>query len=321
MRQDLQNNMNFKALNDVKTIYMGSPLISKIVLEGLLEAGLNVIAVISNEDKPTGRKAILTPTPVKEFALSKGIPVYTPHRIRKEHEFLKEIPCDLILTMAYGQIVPQEVLDHPRIACLNLHGSLLPALRGAAPIQRALDLGLEKTGVTLMEMVDKMDAGRMFDKEEILLGEDENYTSLSLKIASASIALTKRSLLDVLNGVNPGEEQDESLVTFADKILPEDEKLDFGFTRAQFVNRVKAISLTPGAYCYLGNDKLKILASRSGEEGRYGQNGQVIDCKKKLTVQVADGLVEILSVLPAGKKQMDARSFCNGRDLQDVILH
>lgn len=316
----MQNNMNFKALNEVKTVYMGSPGISKIVLEGLLEAGLNVIAVISNEDKPQGRKAILTPTPVKAFALSKGIPVYTPHRIRTEHDFLSEIPCDLILTMAYGQIVPQVVLDHPKVACLNLHGSLLPSLRGAAPIQRALDSGLEKTGVTLMEMVDKMDAGKMFGKEEIQIEENENYTSLSLKIAKASIELTKRCLLDVLNGENPGEEQDESKVTFANKILPEDEKLDFSFSRKDFVHRVQAISFTPGAYCYLGNDKLKILSAKIGEQGQFGPLGKVVECKKKLTVQVGDGLVEILSVLPAGKKQMDARSFCNGRDLSSVIL-
>ena len=312
--------MKFHGLNEVKTVYMGSPEISKIVLEGLIEAGLNVIAVISNEDKEQGRKKVLTPTPVKAFAQSKGIPVYTPHRIRKEHEFLSEIPCDLILTMAYGQIVPKEVLDHPKIACLNLHGSLLPSLRGAAPIQRALDLGLEKTGVTLMEMVEAMDAGKMFGKEEIKIEEDDNCTSLSKKIALASIEVTKRCLLDVLNGDNPGIEQNEQEVSFAAKILPEDEKLDFSWKRADFVHRVKALSLTPGGYCYLGEEKLKILDAKILEEGQKGPCGAVIECKKRLIVQVGDGLIEITSLLPAGKKQMDARSFCNGRNLEGVTL-
>ena len=312
--------MKFNALNQVKTIYMGSPFISKLVLEGLLEAGLNVIAVITNEDKPQGRKNILTPTPVKAFALEKGIPIYTPHRIRKEHEFLKDIECDLILTMAYGQIVPQEVLDHPKVACLNLHGSLLPAYRGAAPIQRALDNGEKQTGVTLMEMVDKMDAGKMFAKQVIDIEENENYTSLSLKIAQASIEVSKAHLLDVLNGDNKGEEQDESLVTFANKILPEDEKLDFAWDRDAFLHRVQALSLTPGAYCYLGQDKIKLLSAKKDQEGRFGENGQIIEAKKRLLVQVNDGLIEILTLLPSGKKEMDARSFCNGRNVLGLKL-
>ena len=315
MRSVLQNKDKFTDLKQVKTIYMGSPEISRIVLEGLLDLGLDVVAVISNEDKPVGRKAILTPTPVKSLALERGIPVYTPHRIRQDHEFLKDIECDIILTMAYGQIVPQEVLDHPKLGALNLHGSLLPSLRGAAPIQRALDLGLKETGITLMEMVDKMDAGRMFDRVEIQIEEDENYSSLCLKMAKASIEAVKRSLLDVLNGDNPGEEQDESLVTFASKITPEDEKLDFSWTCEKFVHRVAALSLTPGAYCYLGQDKIKILDARVAEKETKAEFGTIIEAKKRLLVQCGDGLVEILSLLPAGKKQMDARSFCNGRDL------
>lgn len=320
MKPVLQNNLKFTSLSEVKTIYMGSPEISRIVLEGLLDLGLNVIAVISNEDKPQGRKNILTPTPVKTLALSHNIPVFTPHRIRKEHEFLKDIPCDLLLTMAYGQIVPQEVLDHPRIASLNLHGSLLPKLRGAAPIQRALDLGLSQTGVTLMEMVDKMDAGDMFGKQMIDIQENENYTSLSLKIAEASIELVKRDLLGVLNGEIPGIAQDESEVTFADKILPEDEKLDFHWMAKDFVHRVQALSLTPGGYCYLGEEKIKILAARVDEPVIKGEIGEVIECKKRILVQASDGLVEILSLLPAGKKQMDARSFANGRNIAGMKL-
>ena len=320
MRLDLQNNIRFSDLKDIKTIYMGSPEISKNVLEGLLELGLNVIAVISNEDRPFGRKGILTPTPVKAFALTKGIPVYTPHRIRKEHEFLKDIPCDLILTMAYGQIVPKEVLDHPRIACLNLHGSILPALRGAAPIQRAIDYGHKESGVSLMEMVEAMDAGDVFDIARFDIAEEDNYTSLCSKIVAASIEVTKRSLLGVLNGEIPGKQQDESLVTFAPKITPEDEKLDFSRSCLEILHRIKALSLTPGAYAMLGEEKLKILDAKVFSTEMRGEIGEIVEAKKHLLIQCKDGLIEVLSLLPQGKKMMDAKSFCNGKNVLGVIL-
>lgn len=312
--------MYFNALNQIKTIYMGSPEISKIVLEGLLEAGLDVVAVISNEDRPLGRKAILTPTPVKAFALTKGIPVYTPHRIKNEHDFLQNIPCDLILTMAYGQIVPVEVLNHPKYGCLNLHGSLLPALRGAAPIQRALDLGLTKTGVTLMEMVDKMDAGRMYDKQEISIEEEDNYTSLSLKIASASIEVSKRSLLDVLNKVNLGVEQDETLVSIAKKITAEEEHLDLTLPMKDILNHIRALSLTPGAYCYLDNEKIKILKAKKFSDEVTLAVGAILPIKKHLVIQLSDGQMEILRLLPQGKKEMDGVSFLNGHSLEGKVL-
>ena len=150
-----------------RIVYMGTPEISAAVLESLLKNGYHVVALISNEDKEVGRKHQLENTPTKKVALSYNVPVYQPHRIRLDHEWLKDLNPDLIITFAYGQIVPQEVLDAPKKGCINLHGSLLPKLRGAAPIQRAIMNGEKTTGVTLMQMVAAMDAGLMYDKEEV----------------------------------------------------------------------------------------------------------------------------------------------------------
>ena len=166
--------MKFKTNKDVRIVYMGTPEISAKVLERVLQEGFSVVGVISNEDKEVGRKRIKEPTPVKKVALEHGVPVYQPHRIRLEHDFLKKIDFDVLLTMAYGRIVPEEVLQAPCVGAVNLHGSLLPEYRGAAPIQRAIMDGKSKTGVTLMEMVKEMDAGRMYDKLEVDIAPEDN---------------------------------------------------------------------------------------------------------------------------------------------------
>ena len=217
--------MKFKTNKDVRIVYMGTPEISAKVLERVLQEGFSVVGVISNEDKEVGRKRIKEPTPVKKVALEYGVPVYQPHRIRLEHDFLKKIDFDVLLTMAYGQIVPEEVLQAPCVGAVNLHGSLLPEYRGAAPIQRAIMDGKSKTGVTLMEMVKEMDAGRMYDKLEVDIAPKDNYSSLQEKISFAAGELAARDLLKYANGELPGVEQNPSDVTFAAKILPENEHI------------------------------------------------------------------------------------------------
>lgn len=300
---------------NLRIVYMGTPAISATVLTGLLENGFQVVGVVTNPDKPQGRKGILTPSPVKEVALAHDIPVFQPAKIRLDHDWLAALEPDVIVTMAYGQIVPQSVLDCPKYGCLNLHGSLLPALRGAAPIQRALDLGLKETGVTLMEMVAAMDAGKMYDKAIVPIAEDDIYTSLAEKIAVASRDLIVKDLLDVVNGVLPGEDQDESLVTIANKITPEEEHLDFGAQRKELLQHIRALSLTPGGYVYLDGKKLKILRARNADKPN-GQAGTVVSVQKGFFVSCADATIELLEVQLEGKKPCDGKSFVNGyRDL------
>ena len=311
----------FNDLSTPRILYMGTPEISSWVLSGLLEAGVNIVAVVTNPDKPKGRGDKMEHSPVKEVAIAHGLPIYQPTKIRDDHAFLKDLDLDAILTMAYGQIVPQEVLDAPRLGCYNLHGSLLPSYRGAAPMQRALINGEEKSGVTLMEMVKAMDAGRMYAKKEIPLLEEDNYSSLSEKVAKASIELVLSDLLDVLNGVNKGEAQDENEVTYAAKIDPSEEHLDLSLPLSSFIGYVRGLSLVPGGYLYLEEKKLKILAAKRVDSPLKGELGQIVSARKGVFVQGSDGILSLELVQLEGKKRMDGKSFANGmRDLEGKIL-
>lgn len=308
----LQDMEKFARKDQFSILYMGTPDLSACLLNRLLESGYRVAVVICNPDKETGRKRALTPCPVKRVALEHGIPVYSPAKIRLEHDFLHSLSADLILTFSYGQIVPKAVLDFPRFGCLNLHGSLLPAYRGAAPMQRALLNGDEKTGVTLMEMVEAMDAGRMYAKREIPLSKEDNYTSLCQKMAEAAFMVFDENILAYLNGDLPGVRQDESLVSIAKKIKPEEEKLDLADTREHLFNKIRALSFTPGAYFLLDGKKLKVLSSAIEEEAA-GELGSLRVEKKRLSVLVGDGYLGLKTVQLEGKKAMDVVSFLQGQ--------
>lgn len=302
----------FDSLSTPRIIYMGTPEISATCLEKLLEAGFNVVAVVSNEDKEVGRKRILTPTPVKEVALRHGIPVHQPHKIRLEHDFLKQYNPDLIITFAYGQIVPKEVLEAPRYGCLNLHGSLLPEYRGAAPMQRAIFDGKKETGVTLMEMAEKMDAGRMYAKKLFPIEEEDNYTAVSKKMSIAASSLMIESLLPYLNGELRGEEQDESKVSFANKIKPEEERLDLGMDAEALLCHIRGLSEEPGGYLLLKGEPLKIFKAKLLNNDEKHPIGTIIQADKRLIFQAKGGEVEVFDLQLRGKKRMEARSFLNG---------
>ena len=303
-----------KKLNEYRIVFMGTPEIAARVFENLINFGLNFVGLIAQEDKPVGRKGILEPVATKVVAQKYNIPVFQPHRIRKEYEFLYDLKPDLILTMAYGQIVPQAVLDVPPYGCLNLHGSLLPKYRGAAPIQRALINGDKTTGITLMEMIDKMDAGRMYAKEEVTI-DDDNYSSLCLKLIDAATKVVQDNLYDYFNHKLVGALQDESEVTFADKILPSDEKLDINLNCEQFINFVNGLSFEPGGYVYINDKKLKILKAHK-VLSHLGELGQ-LSIKKEVVLSLVDGYIVLDVVQLEGKKRMDGKSFANGNRLLD----
>ena len=309
-----------KSLSETRIVYMGTPEMSAQVLEALIQEGFNIVAVIAQEDRPVGRKAILTEVPTKVVAKQHNIPVYQPHKIRLDYEFVKELKPDLILTMAYGQIVPQGLLDIPEMGALNLHGSILPKYRGAAPIQRAIMNGETCTGVTLMEMVDKMDAGKMYGVVSCEITPDDNYTSLCEKIVKCAIEVTKKFLPVYLEGKLLGEEQDESKVTFADKILPETEKLSLEYDAKTFVNYVRGMSEEPGGYLMLNELKFKILKAKVVDQKVDGPVGSLL-INKSVYLKLKDAVVELLEVQLAGKKKMDGRSFANGsKHLNGIIL-
>ena len=309
-----------KSKKDYRIIYMGTPEMSAKILEHIIQDGFNIVALIAQEDKAQGRKAILQKVPTKLVAEKYNIPVFQPHRIRKEYEFVKELHPDLILTMAYGQIIPQGLLDIPTLGCLNIHGSILPKYRGAAPIQRAIIEGETKTGVTLMEMIDKMDAGKMFAFEECEISPDDNYSSLCNKIVECGNRVIDKNLMTYLEGNLKGIEQNEKDVTFADKIQPEDEKLDLSKPTNLFLNWVRGLSEEPGGYVYLNNLKFKIYKAHKISENRSTEVG-TLTISKRVILQLVDGEIELDEVQLEGKKKMDAKSFANGsRHLNGTIV-
>ncbi len=296
-----------------RIIFMGTPEISAKVLEGMISSGFNIVALISQPDRPVGRKKIMAPVPTKVVAEKYHIPVYQPIKIRKEYEFVNEIKPDLILTLAYGQIVPQGLLDIPTFGALNLHGSLLPKYRGAAPIQYALLNNEKKTGMTLMRMVKEMDAGEMFDTEIVTISEEDNSTSLFIKMGEAALKLAIRALPKFLNGELKGIPQDESLVTFAPSIKPEEEKIDLIKSKEEIFGKIRALSDVPGAFLYLNEHKLKIYKAKIISDEMIGKVGEIIKADKGgLFVQCNNGVLSLLDLQKEGKNRMDYKSFING---------
>ena len=299
--------------NNARIIFMGTPEISATVLEGLILNGYNIVAVIAQPDRPVGRKKVLMPVPTKVVAEKYNIPVYQPIKIRKEYEFVNDIKPDLILTLAYGQIVPQGLLDIPTLGCINLHGSLLPKYRGAAPIQYALLNNEKETGMTLMRMVKEMDAGEMYDVEKVEISLEDNSTSLFKKMGEAALRLSLRSLPLFLENKLSGVPQDESLVTFAPSIKPEEEKIDLNKTKEEIFGQIRALSDLPGAYLYLGETKLKIYKSQIISEEINGEVGQIVKADKNgLYLQTKNGIIALLDLQKEGRNRMDYKSFVNG---------
>ena len=297
----------------LRIVYMGTPNISAGVLERLIDDGFNIVGVVTQKDKPVGRKSILEPTPVKKVALKYNISVYQPEKIRLDYEYLKEINPDVIVTLAYGQIVPQGVLDIPKYGAINLHGSLLPKYRGASPIQAALINNDKVTGVTLMEMTKDMDAGRMYAKKEVAIDEDDNATSLFNKISIAAGDLILDSLMDYINGKLVGIYQDEKEVSFCHIIKPEQEKLSLDMGIKEIYGWIRGLSDEPGAYFLLNDEKFKVLKAKIVNDEIIGNVGEIIKADKNgFYLQCKDGILALLEVQRQGKKRMDYRSFING---------
>lgn len=297
----------------IRFIFMGTPEISAYVFEEMIKAGCYFVGLIAQPDRPVGRKGELEKVPTKVVAEKYDIPVFQPVKIRKDYEFVKELRPDCIITLAYGQIVPQGLLDIPEYGCLNLHGSLLPKYRGAAPIQYALINGDKVTGMTLMQMVAAMDAGKMYAKKEVVIEDDDNATSLFKKMGVAAKELILENINKYLLGQLDGEEQDESLVSFCPTIKPEQEKLDLSLNVKQIHGWIRGLSDHPGAYFLLEDKKLKVFKSQIINEEESHEVGEIIQADKHgFIVQLKGGQLSLLEVQKEGKNRMDYKSFLNG---------
>ena len=299
--------------SELRLVFMGTPEISAYVFNKMIEAGYHFVGLVAQPDHPVGRKGIIEKVPTKVIAEKYNIPVFQPEKIRLDYSFINELKPDLVVTLAYGQIVPEGFLNVPRLGCLNLHGSLLPKYRGASPVQSVLINNEEVTGVTLMEMVKAMDAGRMYAKKEIKIEEDDNATSLFNKVKIAASELVLEALPKYINGELVGEVQNEEEVTFCSTIKPEQEKLDLSLSAKQIVGWIRGLSDEPGAYLYLNNLKLKIYKAKIANNLVAKEIGEIVQADKSgLLFQAKDGQIAILELQKEGKKRMDYRSFING---------
>ena len=303
-------------------IFMGTPKIAATVLESLLECDVVVDLVVTQPDKKIGRKQIVQYTPVKELALEHNIEVFQPVRIKQEYEFLYKYKPDLIVTCAYGQIVPKQVLDLPKHGCVNLHGSLLPSYRGGAPIQRAIWDGLTVSGMTLMKMDVKMDAGAIYKQLEIPILPEDNMTSMFDKMGVGAGELLKANIESLLDGSAKFVEQDEAKVTYAPIITKEEEHLDLNQDDDHILNQIRALSFQPGAYVRVKNKKLKIL--QASYEAKSVKELGMLEAvgKKNMDMHLHEGVLHIQSCQMEGKPVMDIKDFMNGqgRSLDGYIV-
>lgn len=305
----------------MKIIFMGTPEFAVPSLEALNEK-YEVVLVVSQPAKPEGRKGILKNPPVALKALELGIQLFQPEHIKNEYEYFKNIQADMIVTAAYGQFIPTKILNLYK-KCINVHGSLLPHHRGGAPIQRALINGDKKTGVTIMEMVKKMDAGRMYASSELPILDSDNNSSLFEKLAIIGKNLLMDNIEDIYNGKNEGVLQNEEEATISPNIAPEEEKIDFNKDARSVFNLIRGLSDEPGAYCEFNGQRIKIYKASIEKNDSNVEPGTVINIKKCLIIKCKTDAISILELQVPGKKRMNVKDFLNGQkllNLNDIII-
>ncbi|MBB6671166.1 methionyl-tRNA formyltransferase [Cohnella nanjingensis] len=311
----------------MKIVFMGTPEFAVPSLRALLDVGgAEVVAVVTQPDRPKGRKRELTPPPVKAFALERGLQVLQPERMRAPEAVaaVAALAPDLIVTAAYGQILPRGVLELPRLGCVNVHGSLLPRYRGGAPIQRSVIDGAPKTGVTLMFMAEGLDTGDMIAKVEVPITDEDTSGTMFEKLSAAGAELLLQWLPRLADGTAPREPQDDSLATYAPNLTRDDERLDWSASSRDVFNRVRGLSPMAGAFTELGGEVFKVRGVRAPAaadaelraDWREQAPGTVLDSGGEgIRVRTGDGSVVLTQVQPAGKKALPAADYARGARL------
>lgn len=299
-----------------KIVFMGTPAFSAPILRMLHEEGYEILAVVTQPDRPVGRKKVLTPPPVKEEALALGLPVIQPEKLRGSQE-LEEILAlnpDLVVTAAFGQILPKELLEAPRLGCINVHASLLPAYRGGAPIHQAIIDGQAKTGVTIMYMAEKLDAGDIISQREIAIEDTDHTGGMFDKLSTVGRELLKETMPSIIAGTNDRIVQDEALVTYAGNISREQELIDWNKEARALYNQVRGLHPWPVAYTTFEGANFKIWWAKVGETATNAAPGEVVNiAKDHFEVATGDGgTLALYDVQPAGKKRMTAEEFLRG---------
>ena len=304
----------------MKVVFMGTPDFSVPILQALIDT-YEVVGVVSQPDKAVGRHQELKATPTKELANQYSIPVFQPIKIREDYEDILKLNPDIIITCAYGQIIPKAILDYPKLGCINVHASLLPKLRGGAPIHKALIDGYDKTGITIMYMDVKMDNGDIISQRETVISDSDNLESLHDRLSIMGRDLLMETLPSILDGTNQRIKQNEEEVTFAYNIKREEEHIDFSKSSREVFNLIRGLCPVPGANAILFEQEMKILDSKVfSKTYPNSQCGEVVEVTKEgIVVCTGDGSVLLTKIKPFGKKTMDACSYVNGIGKDTII--
>jgi len=307
----------------MKIVFMGTPDFAEKSLEAIYNSGHEILAVVTNPDRPKGRGMKMVSSPVKEFAISKNLKIYQPEKVRKNIEFIEEIKKlqpDVICVVAYGKILPKEILDIPKLGCINVHGSLLPKYRGAAPIQWAVINGEEVTGVTTMYMDIGMDTGDMILKEEVSIGEDETTGELWDKLSEVGAKLLVKTLKQIEDGTAPRIPQGEDF-SMAPMLNKEMSKINWNSQSAQEIkNLVRGLNPIMGTYSYLNDKKIKFWkVDVLPLENENVENGTILKSNSKdgLYIKAKDGMIKVLEIQGENSKRMPIQDFLRGNELEE----
>lgn len=305
----------------MKILFMGTPDFALFSLKALCESGYDVIGAVTQPDKPKGRGYTLTPPPVKVYATEHGIPVYQPTTLRDESfaELLSSLDPDLIAVVAYGKILPKNVLDYPRYGCVNVHGSLLPEYRGASPMQSAIIDGKKVTGVTTMYMAEGLDTGDMLLRAKCPIGENDDFETIHDRLGALGAELLVKTVKGLEEGSIVPTPQDDSLATHTSKITKDDCRIDFSKDCDTVHDLVRGLSPIPLAYTHTPDGKLlKIVKTEICERDSVSEeHGAVLSLDGGvIRVACSKGSVNILTLLPEGKSRMSAADFVRGRKIQ-----
>ncbi|WP_312469251.1 methionyl-tRNA formyltransferase [Neobacillus sp.] len=299
-----------------KIVFMGTPDFSVPVLRQIIEDGYQVIGVVTQPDRPVGRKKLLTPPPVKVEALKHGIPVFQPEKICQEEELatILSLNPDLIVTAAFGQILPNQLLEAPKYGCINVHASLLPELRGGAPIHYAIIQGKQKTGVTIMYMVEKLDAGDILTSVEVPITDEDNVGTLHEKLSAAGSKLLAETLPLLLEGKLTPKPQNNSEATFAANIKREQEKIDWTKTGEAIYNHIRGLNPWPVAFTTMDGQVIKIWNTEKVSGLKSQEPGTILKIESDGFI-VSTGnetAIKIIELQPSGKTKMKCEQFLRG---------
>ncbi|WLD95104.1 methionyl-tRNA formyltransferase [Alkalihalobacillus sp. AL-G] len=301
----------------MKIVFMGTPDFSVPILQKLIQGGYDIAAVVTQPDKPVGRKRIITPPPVKQEALRHDIPVVQPKRVRTEFKEILSFEPDLIVTAAYGQILPSELLTYPKLGCINVHASLLPEYRGGAPIHQSILDGKKESGVTIMYMVEKLDAGDMLSQVQVPITEQDHVGSLHDKLSEAGAGLLMETIPKLVDGTIEPTPQNEAEVTYAPNISREMERIDWDQTGEEIYNRIRGLHPWPVAYTTVNGKQVKVWWGEKVTGKENQEAGTIIDFDERGLIIATgnDTAIRITELQPAGKKRMKATQYLAGAQL------